>query len=244
MEDKVLNQALARKPAIATAVAVVVIALVVALMAALLVTSPAGAASGGSGLGTTNGGGGNTNGNSSSKKCKKANLGKRTLRKGSCGADVVTLHWFLKARKLAAGSGKLFASRTEKSVVKFQKSQNLSPTGVVNKSTVKAAKKRMKSGAASYYGPGFWGNYTACGTKLKKSTIGVAVPAEKIKKYPCGTKILLNYKGRWVRAQVIDTGGFGGHGRAWDLTEKTAKLLNKNYASHGVFNVRSAVQSK
>lgn len=239
MEDKTFIHAPRRTPAL---VALALAALAALALAAFVSAPGASAASGGAGLGGKTVNNGNDSGNNS--ECKNASLGKRTLRKGSCGVDVLTLHWFLSARNLKSGTGKTFANVTESSVIKFQKDKGLEATGVVNKKTVEEAKDTMKKGEVSYYGPGFWGNRTACGQKLKKKTIGVAVPVEKIKKFPCGSKVLLYYKGKWVRAKVIDTGGFGGHGRSWDLTARTAKLLNKNYASDGVFTVRAATSKK
>ena len=73
--------------------------------------------------------------------------------------------------------------------------------------------------AATWYGPGFWGMPTACGTMLTKTTIGVAH-----KKLPCGTVVTFSYGGRSVTATVIDRGPFR-KGYAWDLTKKTAKRV-------------------
>ena len=39
--------------------------------------------------------------------------------------------------------------------------------------------------SATWYGPGFWGMSTACGTMLTKTTIGVAH-----KRLPCGTVVI------------------------------------------------------
>jgi rare lipoprotein A len=77
----------------------------------------------------------------------------------------------------------------------------------------------MKNQYASWYGPGFYGNRTACGKKLKKKTVGVAH-----KKLPCGTRVAFAYNGQWVRAKVIDRGPYV-KGRKWDLTYATAMQL-------------------
>jgi rare lipoprotein A len=66
--------------------------------------------------------------------------------------------------------------------------------------------------AASYYGPGLYGNSTACGQTLTPSTVGVAN-----KTLPCGTKVTFRYRGRTVTAKVIDRGPYAA-GREWDLT--------------------------
>jgi rare lipoprotein A (peptidoglycan hydrolase) len=73
--------------------------------------------------------------------------------------------------------------------------------------------------SATWYGPGFWGKSTACGTVLTPTTIGVAH-----KKLPCGTTVTFSYAGRSVTATVIDRGPYR-KGYAWDLTKKTAKRV-------------------
>ena len=72
---------------------------------------------------------------------------------------------------------------------------------------------------ATWYGPGFWNNRTACGQKLTKTTIGVAH-----KKLPCGTQVTFSHAGRVVTTTVIDRGPYN-KGYAWDLTKKAAKRL-------------------
>ena len=50
-----------------------------------------------------------------------------------------------------------------------------------------------RAAQASYYGPGLYGNSTACGRTLTPSTLGVAN-----KSLPCGTKVTFRYRGRTV----------------------------------------------
>jgi peptidoglycan lytic transglycosylase len=73
--------------------------------------------------------------------------------------------------------------------------------------------------AATWYGPGFWGKPTACGTVLTPTTLGVAH-----RKLPCGTQVTFSYGGLSVTASVIDRGPFRKR-YAWDLTKKTAKRV-------------------
>jgi hypothetical protein len=89
-----------------------------------------------------------------------------------------------------------------------------------------SAKSSLKDGitvyrrsAASWYGPGFYGNRTACGRTLGQGTVGVAH-----KSLPCGTKVALRYKGRTVTAPVIDRGPYSGN-REYDLTRATKDRL-------------------
>ena len=72
---------------------------------------------------------------------------------------------------------------------------------------------------ATWYGPGFWGKRTSCGTTLTPITLGVAH-----RRLPCGTQVTFSYAGRSVTASVIDRGPFR-KGYAWDLTKKAAKRV-------------------
>ena len=72
---------------------------------------------------------------------------------------------------------------------------------------------------ASWYGPGMYGTRTACGTKLTKSTIGVAN-----KTLPCGMRVAIYYGGQTLTVPVIDHGPYVA-GRDWDLTAATARAL-------------------
>ncbi len=72
---------------------------------------------------------------------------------------------------------------------------------------------------ASWYGPGLYGNPLGCGGRLTGATIGVAH-----KTLPCGTALTLRYRGRTVRARVVDRGPFVG-GREFDLTAATKARL-------------------
>lgn len=65
---------------------------------------------------------------------------------------------------------------------------------------------------ASWYGPGFYGNTTACGQTYTATIIGVAH-----KSLLCGTKIWFRFNGRLALAPVIDRGPYVG-GRTWDLS--------------------------
>ena len=72
---------------------------------------------------------------------------------------------------------------------------------------------------ATWYGPGFYGNHTACGPVLQRDSIGVAHRV-----LPCGTKVEILYRGRTVTVPVIDRGPYGDSN--WDLTQRTAEKIN------------------
>ena len=78
---------------------------------------------------------------------------------------------------------------------------------------------------ATWYGPGFYGNRTACGQRLTTSTRGVAH-----KTLPCGTRVAIRYRGRSVVVPVVDRGPYA-RGVAYDLTGATARDLGATHTS-------------
>ena len=72
---------------------------------------------------------------------------------------------------------------------------------------------------ATWYGPGFYGNKTACGQKMTETLQGVAH-----RTLACGTKVEILYKGRTVTVPVVDRGPFA-NGAIYDLTAATAQSL-------------------
>ena len=72
----------------------------------------------------------------------------------------------------------------------------------------------------SWYGPGLYGNGTACGQKLTKDLVGVAH-----RTLPCGTMVTFRYKGKTVSAPVIDRGPYVSF-RTWDLSKGLCTLLD------------------
>ncbi len=89
----------------------------------------------------------------------------------------------------------------------------------------------FRYGGASWYGPGLWGNKTACGATLHPDTLGVAH-----KTLPCGTTVKFVYHGRALVTRVIDRGPYV-DGRAWDLTQAASEAL----AFPGVGRLRYAI---
>jgi hypothetical protein len=76
---------------------------------------------------------------------------------------------------------------------------------------------------ATWYGPGFYGNRTACGQRLTRSTQGVAH-----RTLPCGTKVAIRVNGRSAVVPVIDRGPYA-NGASYDLTSATARLLGVSH---------------
>ena len=77
----------------------------------------------------------------------------------------------------------------------------------------------FKPGMATWYGPGLYGNKTACGQTLTKDLVGVAH-----KSLPCGTLVEVAYGGASIVVPVVDRGPYS-KGMTWDLTSAAAEQL-------------------
>jgi len=96
----------------------------------------------------------------------------------------------------------------------------VSPTASVVAGTADGlAFSSMRSAGATWYGPGLYGNRTACGQVLRPRTVGVAH-----RSLPCGTAVKFAYRDRYMVTRVIDRGPYT-HGTAWDLTNGARRAL-------------------
>lgn len=77
----------------------------------------------------------------------------------------------------------------------------------------------LRWAGATWYGPGLYGNNTACGQVLRPNTVGVAH-----RTLPCGTPVKFVYRGRQIVTRVIDRGPYS-DGNDWDLTLAAARTL-------------------
>jgi hypothetical protein len=170
-------------------------------------------------------------GTGSSSRCSDAQFGARALSVGDCGGDVKTLHWLLKASSYGVPLDKEFDHPTDNSVRSFQHRHHIHADGVVGRRTRKKIVRTMHKNVATWYD--LSGRRTACGVRLRHSTIGVAH-----RTLPCGTKVTFKYRGHFVRAKVIDRGPYG-TGARWDLTKRAADKLH--FTSVGKGTVRAAV---
>ena len=78
---------------------------------------------------------------------------------------------------------------------------------------------------ATWYGPGFYGNRTACGEKLTRSIVGVAD-----RTLPCGTPVSVSYNGQTLTVAVIDRGPYANNATL-DLTSAAATELGMTQTS-------------
>jgi rare lipoprotein A len=79
--------------------------------------------------------------------------------------------------------------------------------------------KVHKTALATWFGPGFYGQQTACGQTLTPATVGVAN-----RKLPCGTLVQVTYHGQGLTVPVVDRGPYA-NGANWDLTAAAAQAL-------------------
>jgi rare lipoprotein A (peptidoglycan hydrolase) len=82
------------------------------------------------------------------------------------------------------------------------------------------AKTHTKAQIATWFGPGFYGQETACGQTMSPVIVGVAS-----RTLPCGTLVLVNYRGHRLTVPVIDRGPYANNGATWDLTWGAASAL-------------------
>ena len=72
---------------------------------------------------------------------------------------------------------------------------------------------------ATWFGPGFYGQTTACGQTLTPVLVGVAN-----RTLPCGTLVSVSYRRHRLTLPVIDRGPYA-TGADWDLTAEAARAL-------------------
>jgi len=196
----------------------------VAIAVAAMIAAVASAKAGGGGItpgGTGSGGSGGGDASTTAGACPATELGRRTLKLGDCGDDVRTLNWILNAAGPATKVplGNEFESPTDAAVRAFERAAGLAVDGVVEDQTAAALTRSMSKQLATWYGPGFFGNRTACGQRLTRRTVGVAH-----KHLPCGSRVVIRYQGSFLRTRVIDRGPYA-LGAKWDLTQRAARLV-------------------
>lgn len=156
----------------------------------------------------------------------RTQFGERTLAVGVSGRDVRTLQVIL--RQGGYGPAKIsgrFDGETQQAVQRLQSEKGLSADGVVAARFRRALSASMTVRGATWYGPGLYGNRTACGRRLRRSTQGVAH-----KRLPCGTRVTFYHRGRFRTVRVIDRGPYT-RGLSWDLTAATARSLGMRHTT-------------
>jgi hypothetical protein len=130
--------------------------------------------------------------------------------------------WLTVASTTAAADGSFTAVWTLDRVGLFAMRAVLAGPGAVQASAAQTpliAVTGYRPAKATYFGPGLFGNRTACGQRLTRGLRGIAH-----RSLPCGSIVELVYKGRILRAPVVDRGPFA-RGIRYDLTQATARDL-------------------
>jgi rare lipoprotein A (peptidoglycan hydrolase) len=153
-------------------------------------------------------------------------LGQRVLEKGDRGDDVVTLQRILGMKGYSVGGADgVFGRRTKVAVKRFQRRRHLKADGRVGPATTRALARTWGVRTATYYGPGLYGNRTACGFTLRHRTRGVAH-----RSLPCGTSVPVYRNGLIAIFPVIDRGPHTS-GVQLDLTHAAARKLGMRTTS-------------
>jgi peptidoglycan hydrolase-like protein with peptidoglycan-binding domain len=153
-------------------------------------------------------------------------LGSRTLKRGDHGPDVVTLQRILTLKGYSIGGADgIFGRRTKVAVKALQHRRHLTADGRVGPMTTRALAHTWGVHTATLFGPGLYGNRTACGVTLRHRTRGVAH-----RSLPCGAAVPIYHNGLIAIYPVIDRGPYTS-GVALDLTAAAARKVGMGTTS-------------
>jgi rare lipoprotein A (peptidoglycan hydrolase) len=149
-----------------------------------------------------------------------ATLGSRVLKKGDRGNDVAVLQRLLHWKGWSPGPiDGVFGRKTRRAVKHLQRNRGLTADGKVGPRTIGALSRPWPHRRATLYGPGLYGNRTACGQTLRERTLGIAHRTMR-----CGRRVPISHNGRIVILPVIDRGPYT-RGIHLDITMAGARKL-------------------
>jgi rare lipoprotein A len=105
-------------------------------------------------------------------------------------------------------------------VAAFSTADASAETGGVASASAPTPTTVHKVALATWFGPGFYGQTTACGQTLTPAVVGVAN-----RTLPCGTLVKFSFRGHAAVIPVIDRGPYAHNGAQWDLTSGAASAL-------------------
>lgn len=97
---------------------------------------------------------------------------------------------------------------------------------------------REGTALATWFGPGLFGNQTACGQVLTRRLVGLAN-----RTLPCGTLVRVSFRGRALTLPVVDRGPYGPLHASFDLTQAAARVLHMTETSRVAAAVVGHVRS-
>jgi hypothetical protein len=135
--------------------------------------------------------------------------------------DPTTQAWTELATTTVAGDGTFLARWKARRVGQFKLRALIGGDGEAQTASAspELSLNVFRPAIATWYGPGFYGNETACGLEMTKDLVGVAH-----RSLPCGTNVAVRYGGRTLVVPVVDRGPFSGKAK-WDLTAAAAEQL-------------------
>jgi hypothetical protein len=133
--------------------------------------------------------------------------------------DPATAAWTKQARTTVKPDGTFLARWRARQTGRFRLRAVVSREASSASVSPELALTVYRGAVATWYGPGFYGNTTACGIELTPELVGVAH-----RSLPCGTNVAVRYGSRTLVLPVVDRGPFGSEAR-WDLTEAAAQQL-------------------
>jgi len=133
--------------------------------------------------------------------------------------DPVTRAWTRQARATVKQDGTFLARWRARGPGRFQLRAVVSGAASTASVSPELPLTVYRGAVATWYGPGFFGNTTACGIELTRELVGVAH-----RSLACGTNVAVRYGSRTLVLQVVDRGPFGSEAR-WDLTAAAAQQL-------------------
>ncbi|HYI20709.1 MAG TPA: septal ring lytic transglycosylase RlpA family protein [Solirubrobacteraceae bacterium] len=152
--------------------------------------------------------------------------------------DPATQAWTKQARTTVKPDGKFIARWKARRIGQFRMRALIGGEAQTASASPELPLTVFRPAIATWYGPGFYGNQTACGMEMTKELVGVAH-----RSLPCGTNVAVRYGKRTLVVPVVDRGPFSGKAK-WDLTAAAAQQLGFTHTDRiGAIRLAPAAQA-